>query len=280
MAKRRVPDPWNAPKSFFGAELRLRREAAGMTQAELGELLFCSYSQISHYEAAFRRPLPDVAERLDEVFNTDGIFSRMSEMINQSSRHAEYFTAAAELEICAQTISEYAPVFVPGLLQTEAYAHAIIRAADPVATTGTVADRVAARVSRASLLSDPAAPRLWFVLDESVIRRPVGAPAVMREQLHHIRYLIRSNRVLVQVLPFSAGAPALGSMTSFMTFTDGPPVVYCEVPHSGQLLDDPALVSRCFRSYDLTRAAALSPEVSLSLIESAAEDYAKNEHRP
>lgn len=272
MAKRRVPDPWNAPKSFFGAELRLRREAAGMTQAELGELLFCSYSQISHYEAAFRRPLPDVAERLDEVFNTDGIFSRMCEMINQSTRYDHYFAAVAELEKHAQTISEYAPMFAPGLLQTGAYARAVIRAAQPVATEHAVEEMVSSRLARAALFDDPTDPALWFVLDEGVIRRPVGGPAVMREQLHHIRNLIRRNRIVVQVLPYSVGAPPLGGMSKLMTFTDGPPLTYSEAAWSGQLIDDPAVVAQYFRQYDLVRAAALPPEASLSLIESAAED--------
>lgn len=96
----------------------------------------------------------------------------------------------------------------------------------------------------------------------------------MAQQLDHIAGLVRSRQVLVQVLPFSAGAhPQMGKLMTLMEFEDAPPTVYTEGVLSGNLLDDPAVVKGAQADYDLLRAAAASPEASLALIESAAKDY-------
>jgi hypothetical protein len=175
----------------------------------------------------------------------------------------------------ARSICEYASMFVPGLLQTAAYARAVFRIAQPVARPERIEELIAARIGRAMKLEDPTEPLLWFVLDENVIRRPVGGATVMREQLTHIAGLICQERIIVQVLPFSCGVPALEGMTKLMAFDDAPPVAYAEGPQTGNLIEDPALVAKVQLSYDLVRAAALSPDASLALIESAMEDFAQ-----
>jgi uncharacterized protein DUF5753 len=97
----------------------------------------------------------------------------------------------------------------------------------------------------------------------------------MADQLTYLVETARTNRrVLLQVLPFTAGASAFLSGTTIqMTFADAPPVTYTESVYAGQLIEEATLVDQYLRAYDLTRAASLSPEASLSLIESAAEDY-------
>ncbi|MFE6849038.1 Scr1 family TA system antitoxin-like transcriptional regulator [Streptomyces sp. NPDC057686] len=262
------------PGQFLGSELRLRREKAGYSQCALGGLLYCSGSFIGQLEAGTRKLQPDFARQLDRVLDCGDFFERLARAVYKS-RHADYFADAAEHEAMALTISEYAPAIVPGILQTEAYARAVVRAFEPLAPESDVEDRVTARTDRAAILKNPTAPMLWAILHEHVLRLPVGGSTVMHGQLTHIANLIRQGRILVQVLPVAAGAhAAMAGMVSIMTFAEAPPVAYAEGLLSGTLLDSPDLVIKCSRIYDLLRAAALSPEASLAMIASVTEDYA------
>lgn len=268
-------DPASSPKAFFGAELRRLREEAGLSQERLGELVFCSGTYIGQIETAVRSPQLDLAERIDEVLQTGGYLARLCPMVMRS-RHARFFAAAAELETAATTISQYAGALIPGLLQTESYTRALIRAAFPRLPKSELDERVAARMERARLLDGAAQPELWVILHEAALRPVVGTPLIAAEQLLRIGEVACEGRVLVQVLPFSSGAHATNSGSfRIMTFADAPPMVYEEGQYAGQLLDDPALVAMYQRGYDLARAVALSPEASLALIESAAEEHTK-----
>ncbi|MFK4222612.1 helix-turn-helix domain-containing protein [Streptomyces sp. NPDC019890] len=259
---------------FFGAELKRRREAGGFTQEGLGGLVFVSGGYIGQFEQAIRKPQLDVAQRIDEVLQTDGIFERMCKKLINNSRYADYFAAAAELEALATKICDFAPTVAPGLLQTAEYARAVVLASNPLAAEEYVQETVKARVDRAQILKDAARPLHWAILHEAALRIPAGGPDTMARQLDHIVGLARERKVLVQVLPYAAGAyPQMGKMLRLMEFEDAPPTAYTEGVYSGNLLDDPAVVKRAQATYDLLRAAALSPEASLALIESAAEDF-------
>ncbi|MFE5889220.1 Scr1 family TA system antitoxin-like transcriptional regulator [Streptomyces sp. NPDC056468] len=259
---------------FFGAELKRRREDAGLTQVELGARVFVSGGYIGQFEQAIRKPQRDVAQRIDEALQTDGIFERMWRQLIKDQRYADYFAKAAELERLATKICEFAPALVPGLLQTAGYARAVTLAMNRFATDEYIEDKVSGRMERQHILKDATGPVYWVVLHENVLRIPVGDPAVMAEQLERVAALTRKRTVLVQVLPYAAGAYALmNGMLELMEFEDAPPTAYTEAVYSGNLLDDPAVVKHAYAAYDLLRAAALSPEASLALIESAAEDF-------
>jgi transcriptional regulator with XRE-family HTH domain len=273
--------PWRLGWDFFGKELKRRREAAGMTQEELGAQAFCSAGYISQFEQGIRKPQLDHSQRFDQILQTDSFFEGMWKGLINQSPYSHYFTDAAYLEPLAESICDFAPVLVPGLLQTEGYARAVFHAAQPLRTEEENHELVANRLARARILKPGdgnTPPVYWAILDESVIRRPVGGPEVMATQLTHIAQVARDRRALVQVLPFAAAAHALmEGFVTVMTFPDAPPVAYLESPHMGQLLDDPAIIARVQMSYDLVRASALSPAASLSLIESVAEDF-RNDH--
>ncbi|MGW6732975.1 helix-turn-helix domain-containing protein [Streptomyces sp. NPDC055013] len=259
---------------FFGAELKRRREDAGLTQVELGARVFVSGGYIGQFEQAIRKPQRDVAQRIDEALQTDGIFERMWRQLIKDQRYADYFAKAAELERLATKICEFAPALVPGLLQTAGYARAVTLAMNRFATDEYIEDKVSGRLERQHILKDATRPVYWVVLHENVLRIPVGGPAAMVEQLERLAALTRERTVLVQVLPYAAGAYALmNGMLELMEFEDAPPTAYTEAVYSGNLLDDPAVVKHAYAAYDLLRAAALSPEASLALIESAAEDF-------
>ncbi|MFE2329801.1 helix-turn-helix domain-containing protein [Streptomyces sp. NPDC059385] len=282
MPSRKDPDASANVPSFYGAELRYKREAAGLTLEQLAEGSFRGVPFLSQIERGERRMPLDLARHVDSKLGTDGFFERRCEDARKAKQtgHAEYFADVAEMETYAETIEDWAPMLVPGLLQTPDYARAISRAAMPRAADEVIEKLVVTRMGRAKLFDTECPPDFWAVLDESVIRRPVLPAGQMAELLEHIAAVVRRTRSILQVVPQTAGAHSLMmGMARFMTFSDAPPVVYVESLHSGQLIDFPALVKEYRRSYDLLRAAALPPEASLALLDAAAEDYRNGKPR-
>ncbi|MGW1769706.1 helix-turn-helix domain-containing protein [Streptomyces sp. NPDC002073] len=270
-------DPSSSPRALLGAELRVARERAGLSQAELAELLFVSGSFIGQLEAGTRRMHLDFARQIDDILHTDGFFVRNCGAAAKS-KYPDHFAAAAEAEALAKAIREYAPLTIPGLLQTGPYAREIFRAYQPTATDAEIDELVANRLERAVILKNPTTPMFWCVLDEAVLHRVVGGPAVMGEALAHIASLARAHRIIVQVVPFKVGAhSSMGGFLQLMSFNDAPPLAYVQGNGTGLLFDDPAEVARHSLSYDLLTATALSPSESLALIESMAEDYAHDQ---
>ncbi|MEV6568763.1 helix-turn-helix domain-containing protein [Streptomyces kronopolitis] len=259
---------------FWGTELKRRREDAGLTQEGLAAKVFVSGGYIGQFEQAIRKPQLDVAIRIDAVLQTDGFFERMWRRLIGASPYESYFAAVAELEALATRICEFESALVPGLLQTPAYTHEVMLSAAPFASADELHEKVSARKERAQIFKGPAKPEYWAIVHETALRIPVGGPACMAEQLEHVAALAHSRQVAVQVIPYAQGAHAVMCHSmKLMEFADTPPTVYTEGLFWGQLLDDPTLVKRATATYDLLRAAALSPEASLSLIESAAESY-------
>ncbi|MEV6328882.1 helix-turn-helix transcriptional regulator [Streptomyces sp. NPDC051909] len=270
MAKAKRKEVW----VFFGELLKERRETAGLSRNELGARVFVSGTYIGLFEQGVRKPQLDVAQRIDEVLQTGGIFERTCRDLINASPYASYFYEVAELEAVATKICEFAPTVVPGLLQTAEYARAVTVAANPFVTEEYIEEKVSSRLERQAILQDATRPEYWVILHENAVLTPVGGPAAMARQLDHIAAMMRQRRVLVTVLPRAIGAHAhMTGTLKLMEFNDQPPTAYTETEFTGTLLDDPAVVKQAQRTYDLLRVATLSPEASLALIESAAEDF-------
>lgn len=212
------------------------------------------------------------------MLDTNGFFARNCKAANKS-KYPEHFAEAAEAEARATAIREYTSMLIPGLLQSPAYARAVCRAYQPTAPEQEIDKLVADRLARARILDDPTKPMLWAVIDEAALRRVTGNREVMAEALRHIAELARRNRVMVQVLPFDAGAhPGMQGCVKLMDFDDAPPQVYLEGIATGRLDDDYATVAQYRHYYELLTASALSPQKSLALIEAMAQDYVHEEH--
>ncbi|MFF4096838.1 Scr1 family TA system antitoxin-like transcriptional regulator [Streptomyces sp. NPDC001834] len=260
------------PREKYGEELRLRRVAAGLTQEALGDQVVCSPTLISHYEAGRRLPKPDDAQRIDLALNTDGFFVRWLQDLD--SNYADYFAAVAELEREAAEIRQFGAQLVPGLLQTPAYARAVFQAARTNFTQDDLDKAVANRLARAKLLQTPSGPIAWTLLDESVLRRRVGGPLVMAEQLRTIADMAESGRLRLHVLTFDAGAHALlEGMLYLLNFRDAAPIAYAEGLYTGNLIDDPALVGACHTDYALALGDAVSHRKSVALVRAIAEEH-------
>jgi transcriptional regulator with XRE-family HTH domain len=271
-------DPSSSPRALLGAELRHAREKAGLSQEELGQRLFVSGSFVGQLEAGTRRMQSEYARLLDEVLGTEDFFRRNCGAAAKS-KYREHFAEAAEAEARCTAIRQYASMLIPGLLQTPAYARAVCRAYQPTAPDDVIEELVKSRMERTRILADPTTPLLWTVVDEAALRRITGSRAVMGEALHHIADLAHRSRVIVQVLPFDAGAhPAMQGSIKLMDFDDAPPLVYLEGVDTGRLEDDPASVARYRLYYELLTSSALPREKSLVLIRAMAQDYAHEEH--
>jgi transcriptional regulator with XRE-family HTH domain len=257
----------------YGEELRARREAAGLTQEELSQRAVMSRTHIAHIEAGRRRPDVEDARRLDKVLGTDGFFERFLPTLDGRSV-AEHFQEALEFEGQASVIRVYGPKLVPGILQTEAYAREVLSSGHPPRSDEERDKLLSTRLERARILDKFSSPVVWALIDEDVLRRPIGGPAVMCEQLRHVAALGESRRIRVHVLPFAAGAHALlEGVVSLMWFEELPPIAYVEALNTGRVWELPSVVRDCQVAYDHALGDALSHRKSLALIKSVAEDY-------
>ncbi len=161
----------------------------------------------------------------------------------------------------------YNALTVSGLLQTEDYARALFRACKPQDTDEEIDQLVATRLERQEILARPKPPMLWQEIDEAVLRRPVGGPRVMADQLGYLAEAARRPGIVLQVVPFSAGAHA-GLLGEFVLlgFDDGHSLAYTEAVDSGHLIERPEEVAAFGLAFDALRAVTLTPEASIELI--------------
>lgn len=268
----------------LGIELRRLREAVGLTIDQVAKELECSESKVSRIETAHVRATARDVRDLLEIYGIDG--EQRDELIQLARQarekgwwHEAYsdlpVRALVGLEDAATSIRTYLDQLVPGLLQTEDYARAVIHAIRPDLTREETERRVELRMARQRLLDRTDSPTLWAVLDEAVVRRPVGGAKVMRSQLERLIEASTLPRVTLQLLPFSAGEH-IGMDGSFtiVGFRDpaDPDVVYLEHTLSDLYLEDSEAVRQYALLFDHLRADALSPDDSVTFFAKVAEE--------
>lgn len=264
--------PWVSPSHAYGAMIRSFREAAKMSQTDLAVILGYSRAHVSRFEKADRAIPPDVPAKLDKAFGTTDVFSIMYEPIKNDvfPNWARQFVTLAS---SATRIREYGAAAVPGLIQTADYARALLLVSRPQATTEQVNEGVEARMSRQAVLTRESPTHLMVVLDEAVLRRPVGGPSVMADQLEHLLGVCELPNVIMQVVPFVRGAhPLMGGSLTLLTQSDGTQAAYLEGSHTGQLIEDVSAVAGYELTYDLLRASTLTLEASEDMIRAALEE--------
>ncbi|MEV7063631.1 helix-turn-helix transcriptional regulator [Streptomyces collinus] len=261
-------DPGASPLDYYGFELRRHREAAELTQRQLGDILNYTGSLVGQIETARKVPTPEFSERADAALGTDGMFSRLVELVLRS-RLPAWFQQVAELEMRATEIGSFQTHMVLGLLQSPAYARAVLGALDQ----SDLEDRTAVRLARQRVFEKGEPPVFWAVLSEAALHLEIGGPGVMREQLAHLLSFENNPRINIQVLPLSAGAHAgLTGSFDLYHFAGDPTIVYTESYGSGHPTANPDTVKNCSLRYDHLRAAALSLKDSARLIRRAREE--------
>ena len=261
-------DPGASPLDYYGFELRRLREAAGLTQRQLGDILNYTGSLVGQIETARKIPTPEFSERADAALGSDGTLSRLIDLVLRSQLPS-WFRQVAELEARAVEICAFQASMVHGLLQTPAYARATLGALDQT----DLDDRTAVRLARQRIFEKEEPPVVWMVISEAALYQEIGGRETMHDQLAHLLSFETNPRINVQVLPFSAGAHAglTGTFTLFR-FASDPTIVYTEGYGSGHPTANPDTVKDCSLRYDHLRAAALSLKDSAELIRRVMED--------
>ncbi|MGQ4713836.1 helix-turn-helix domain-containing protein [Streptomyces anulatus] len=258
----------------YGTWLKAQREAAGLTQQQLADRALMTRSHISHIEAGRRMPSEEDARRLDMALGTGNVLTSFRPGAEDDGVLADYFGAARHLEQQATMIREFALSFFPGILQTEAYARAVLGMAFPPLSPTECDKAVVARLNRAKIFQCAKPPVVWAILDEASLRRPIGGPQVMAEQLDHIVELTEAKLIRTHVLPMSIGFHSLlESMLTLMWFDDQPPVAYSEGVRVGRLHDSPAVVEALQSRYALSLSDSLSRDDSLAVVKATAKGY-------
>jgi len=269
----------------LGAELRRLRERTHRTVADVAGGLGWSQSKLSRIETAHIGIRgDDLARLLDEYGVGDKERSRLLALRGQARQRAwweaygdalpDAYETLIGFEAEASVISTYEAQVVPGLLQTDEYAKAVTLADGVYEDPDVLGQRVAVRMARQAVLTRDPPPQLRVVLDEAVLRRPVGGPDVHRRQLMRLVEAAGRPNVGLQVLPFAAGAHrALAGSFIVLEFADGSdhPLVYCEGMTGGVFRSRPEELRSYLTSFEALRDAALSPARSAEVIVELAE---------
>lgn len=256
----------DSPLVMFAEELKAHRELAGFSQVQLADLMAYSPSLVAKIETCGQVPSHDFAEACDQALKAPGTFTRMQRQCTKVA-YPGWFWPYLDREAEATVLRSWQPLVVDGLLQTGDYARAILRAARPRDSDTVIDQQVSARLDRQAILARDDPPDLWVILDEGVLRRPVGERGVMAAQLAHLLEAARQPKITVQVVPTTAGAHA-GLLGPFVIagFEDGPDVGYLDNALTGQLVEQRKDVERVGMLYDTLRAEALSPRASMQLM--------------
>lgn len=272
-------EPHLSVRHFYGSRLRRMRERAAWSLETACARLHVSKSTLSRLELAETPPQEGFSEIADRVFDTGGWFAELYGLLKLEI-HPDQYRHRMEWEARARTIVEYAGTVIPGLLQTEAYARALFRAGDRQRSEEEVQRLLDARLSRQELLRSANPPKYSVVLDEAVVRRPVGGPAVMRAQLASLIAQTERPDGVIQLLPFAHGEHALadGGTLTLMTAEGGATAAYDEGARNGTLVEDWGRVSELQHAYDLLRSHALPPRETAAFLSNVMEALPDEDH--
>jgi transcriptional regulator with XRE-family HTH domain len=271
---------------ILGANLRRLRERAGISRADAGYSIRGSESKISRLElgrVGFKER--DVADLLTMYGVTDDVErAHILLMAKQSNERGwwhrytdlmePWFQDYVGLEESASRIQTYELQFVPGLMQTEAYIQAVASRGRPDQMSEEVRRRVDLRLQRQRVLHSTSAPKLWAVIDESVLHRPIGGRRVLREQIEHLLELTTLPHISLQVVPYALSGYAAEGAFSMLRFSSPelPNVVYLEHLTNAVYLDKLEEIEAYSRVFDRLMVDAETPDRSRQLLSKLREE--------
>jgi transcriptional regulator with XRE-family HTH domain len=269
-------NPETSPPAFLGAELRRARIAAGFSSQEtLAARLGFDRSVVAKAETGERPPTDDVltawcqACRLD-----DDLFGRLAVLARRADGPVPtWFEDWPDLEAAATALRWFEPLLVPGLLQTEMYARALYATRVAFAQSD-IDSHIAARLKRQETLGRDNPPMLWVIIDEGVLRRPVGGRHVMAEQVSRLIEAAQRPAIRIEIIHAGIGAhDGLAGAFIIAELPGAPGAAYREGARKGQVVRDPKQVAELTVCWDTLRSEALSRNDSLALLEEAAKTW-------
>ncbi|MFC5744585.1 helix-turn-helix domain-containing protein [Actinomadura rugatobispora] len=268
----------------LASEMRRLRKEAGKTREEAARFADIAPATVSRIEAATHAPKVADIMALCRFYGLDDERAEVLVTLARQSRQRgwwhqysgsipEWFEVYVGLEEEAAEILTYESEAVPGLLQAEEYINSMLLADIQQPTKEEIDRQVSLRKKRQERLTSDDAPKLWAVLNEAVLRRTVGPPETMKEQLDHLIRLSRLNHINIVVLPYSAGAhPSMEGPCNVLRFPEpaDPDVVYLQYRRGSIYLEDPSDVNAYVDLFDHLRSRALGPNESRILMEQVA----------
>lgn len=257
----------------IGKQIKVLRVGAGLSQKELGARAHCGEDLVSAMERGVRTPQPEFLELADPLLGAGGVLLAAIDDVREAqkksrTRHPDWYRGYAKLEAEAVELHFYANQGVPGLLQTEDYARAVFSHRRPLLDEETIERRVADRMARQQIFERWPSPSFTYVLEEAVLRRPIGGLAVLKGQLSHLLRIARKRTVEIHVLPTDTEEhPNLDSAFNLLTPKGHQEVAYTETQGHPRLITDPEEVRLIADRYGSMRGMALNPRESLALIE-------------
>ncbi|MGH3535803.1 MAG: helix-turn-helix domain-containing protein [Candidatus Dormibacteria bacterium] len=271
----------------LAAEMRRLRGSNEMTREEVSERTSINEATIYRLESArVRRPQKRTLMTLLDLYGVaDPHRAELLELGRTGAQQGwlqpyhselpEEYTTYIAFEAEARSVSNYESLYLPGLLQTEAYAHAVITGGLPMASESEVEQRVRARIERQHLLSEPGTLKLWAILDEAALHRQVGSQKLMRAQLTHMIKVANEPNVILQVIPYSAGAhPGMPGSFVLLDFPNpaDPDVVYIDTMAGDLFLEKEPDIRRYRLLFEHLRAVASSPDQTTSMLAKLIDD--------
>ncbi|WP_304454253.1 helix-turn-helix transcriptional regulator [Nocardiopsis sp. YSL2] len=266
---------------YYASELKRHREAAGLTQAQLADQIPYSKSMVSMIETAKRSPLDaregdpvtsKFTEYCDEVLNTGGALGRILPLLeNANEVYKSWFRPYANLEAEAVVIYSYEAQTVPGIFQTESYARAVLASGRPFMGDGEVDRQTTARMRRQQILFRDDPPTIFAVLEESVLRRPVGGRAVLKEQIARLVELALSPFVTMGVMPIEVTEHAgLDGSWCILDFADDDSLLYVEAGGAATMSTQAQDVRPMRQAFDVLCMQSMTPGASIDLLDTIA----------
>ncbi|NUR00320.1 MAG: helix-turn-helix domain-containing protein [Streptomyces sp.] len=277
-----MPERTTTRRRQLGATMRKLRARKGLTLEEAGQLVGVSKATVSRYETQSGPVKWIVIDALCREYGATEAERKAVVGLAKDARQQGWWSSFADdipesmnllltLEDEAVRESHFSCVYIPGLLQTRAYSSALQKANEVPLQQAEIERLVDIRMKRQEILTRPKPLNLWAILDESVLRRVVGSPATMREQLDRLLEANESPHITLQVLPFSKGAhgAALGSFVIIGSTEPALDVVYVDF-HTGSLfLEKDEELERYRLAFEYLRAQALDMEASSAMIHRA-----------